>query len=583
MRTVLLNLCLLIAMVLTACNPAAEAPELVAPNIFIRGVQLPNGVRYTATFIKPADTTELREVLVEITIPATVNLMGMSVPRQVSSAEVRDNGATRTLIWRIAQVEPEAAVDALVFNVSEPLTDGLEFFMSWRDVDGREQIEHFTDFPPVQAAGQAEAQLTITQAGYLPVGESGVQVSAPVREPALQLGVKVLPAAFNPPAEYGAFWWCSLVEVEGVPAGETVDVIVPLRRPVAPFTALALFRQNADGSWSSAPGQGVVTADGLFVAYAHPGGVLATGGDQSLQPAQVDFATISDGASNTLAISEAVEKPASENPPAAPASDGSSNTIIISEATPAPPERPAATQAVTDGTSNTIIISEATAAAPLKVTATSQGTDGASNTIIISEATTAPPERPAATQAVTDGASNTIIISDATAAAPLKVTATAQGTDGASNTIIISEATAATPLTVTPTPTSQGTDGTSNTIIISEATAAAPLKVTATSQGTDGASNTIIISEATRTPVTVRIITATPTSRATVEPTLTRVPLPVITLGPVIAINPNPATVTPAPLGNNSVRVFIMVSAKNVIQCQAGGVLCSTLRRIGKR
>ena len=472
MRAILLNLCLMLAIVFTACTPAAENPELVAPNVFVRGLQLPSGVRYTATFIKPTDTTELREVVVEITLPLTVALTGMSVPRQVTSAEVRENGLTRTLVWRIAQVEADAAMDTLAFNVSEPLDDGLEFFMAWRDVDGLEHSEHFTDFPPVQAAGQAEAQLTVTQAGFLPIGESGVQVSAPVREPALQLRVKVLPAAFNPPAEYGAFWWCSLVEVEGVPAGETVDVIVPLRRPIAPFTSLALFRQNADGSWSPAPGQGVVTADGLFVAYAHPGGVLATGGDQTLQPAQVDFATVS------------------------------------------------------DGTSNTIIVSEATAAAQFNVAPTSQ---------------------------VTDGTSNTIIISEATAAAQLNVV-----------------------------PTSQVTDGTSNTIIISEATAAAPLNVAPTSQVTDGTSNTIIISEATRTPVTVRIVTATPTSRAAAQPTLTRAPLPAITLGPVIAINPTRATVTSAPQGANSVRVVIMTRTTGVVQCQVGGVLCSPLRRIAK-
>ncbi|MBL8116481.1 MAG: hypothetical protein JNJ78_03055, partial [Anaerolineae bacterium] len=32
---------------------AQTPPELIAPNLFLRGLQLPQGVRYTASFIKP--------------------------------------------------------------------------------------------------------------------------------------------------------------------------------------------------------------------------------------------------------------------------------------------------------------------------------------------------------------------------------------------------------------------------------------------------------------------------------------------------------------------------------------------------
>jgi len=52
---------------------------------------------------------------------------------------------------------------------------------------------------------------------------------------------------------------------------------VPLRRPVAPFTELFLFQQQADESWLALDDKGIVTADGQFVMYRHPGGLIATG------------------------------------------------------------------------------------------------------------------------------------------------------------------------------------------------------------------------------------------------------------------------------------------------------------------
>ena len=54
---------------------AQTPPELIAPNLFLRGLQLPQGVRYTASFIKPADDLPLRNISVEMTLPADAQLL----------------------------------------------------------------------------------------------------------------------------------------------------------------------------------------------------------------------------------------------------------------------------------------------------------------------------------------------------------------------------------------------------------------------------------------------------------------------------------------------------------------------------
>ena len=401
---------LLVIVLLAGCAPVGEAPDLVSPNIFLRGMQLPNGTRYAATFVKPSDEAELRDVLVEITLPANVVLTGMTVPGQAGVAEVRENGATRTLVWRVARVEPGQALDTFSFVLAEPLSEALEFYMLWHDAGGTEYVEHFAETPPVQAASQVEAQVTVTQTGYIAVGDSGVQVSAEFVDPPLNLTVRILPASVNPPAAYGNIWWCSIVDISGVPAGQSIRVMAPLRRPIAPFTPLILFHQASDGAWAPLQGIGVVTADGLFVEYEHPGGVVALGGDPALQPAAVSLSVATDGTSNTVVIGEATAAPVEQATQGA-ITDGSSNTVVIGEATAAPVEQ--ATQgAITDGSSNTVVIGEATAA-PVEQATQGAITDGSSNTVVIGEATAAPVEQ--ATQgAITDGSSNTVLVGEQT-------------------------------------------------------------------------------------------------------------------------------------------------------------------------
>ncbi|MCG2786153.1 MAG: hypothetical protein L6461_13725 [Anaerolineae bacterium] len=614
---------LVLLLSISACAPAVTNSKSPAPNVFLRGMEFSSGMRYAATFIKPTAETEMRDVQVEITLPASTTLTGIGIPRQVGMAEVRENGTTRTLAWHIPLVSASQQLDVLSFSVPVKISGPITFFLRWRDATGAEHVEHFDDVPHVTNASETEAELVITQSGYQAMGKSGVMVSAPVTEPPLALSVRVLPVSFNPPAEFGALWWCSLAEMSGIPTGESVDVVVPLRRPITPFTKLALFKQNADGYWSLLPETGTVTADGLSVAYAHPGGLIASGGEEELQPAQVNLDEVTDGTSNTIAFSESPSQP--DNVVQAGIADGTSNTIVISESAPVPPPVTDGTSntvivaevalpptaGAVDGSSNTIIIGEVTSAPALSPTP--GAVDGSSNTIIIGEVTSAPALSP--TAGVVDGSSNTIIIGEVTSAPALSPTAGA--VDGSSNTIIIGEVTSTPALS----PTSGAVDGTSNTIIIGEvtltptlvlttsvpedgptltltpsptldvftstpetgATAAPPtdIPLTFTPSPTTGAATLAPENEATSTPrptQVIRIVTATPQPEIPVAASPTRTPAPTLAL-PVVAFNV-PAYMEAGYAGESGVvRVVIIKQEDGLLQCQSGGLICAPLNR----
>lgn len=587
---------LLMLLVISACAPAVTNSELPAPNVFLRGIEAVGGVRYAATFIKPSDGIEMRNVQVEISLPARTILTGIGVPRQVGVAEVRENGATRTLAWNIPVVSASQQMDVLSFSVPVKISGPITFFMRWQDAAGVEHSEHFDDVPPVIEASESEAQRVVTESGYQAMGKSGVMVSAPVTEPPLTLSVRVLPVSFNPPAEFGAFWWCSLAEMSGVPTGESVDVVVPLRRPIAPFTKLALFQRNADGSWSLLPEAGTVTADGLSVAYAHPGGLVASGGEQELQPAQVELEEASDGTSNTIAFAEVPSQP--DNVAPVEGNDGSSNTIIISEPTPEPPP-------VNDGNSNTIVFGEATPA-PTTLAPTAEVEDGSSNTILIGEVTSTPALLP--TTDVVDGSSNTILIGEVTATPALSPTTGAA--DGASNTIIIGEVTLTptaaqstntpkpdltltftpspvldvftnTPepgltLTFTPSPTLDGFTNTPEaetpTIAATQTFAPSPTGEAAASEPDDRASPT------PRPTQVIRIVTATPLAEITATAAATRTPAPTLAL-PIVAFNPPDYLESRYAQENSAIRVVIVQQKAGFWQCQSGGLICAPINR----
>jgi hypothetical protein len=283
---VLYGYCCVIALLVMLVSGTAQsqvASSVVAPNIFLRGLQLPQGVRYTATFVPSADEP-LRNISVEVTLPAEAQFTEMLISRQVEFDAIRINQAGElTLIWQISRAPAGTPLDAFAFTVAEPLTSDVRFFMKWQDEARTQFTENFLELPPVSVAIETEGALSASSEGFQPVGETGVQVAGSAEVASAVLIFNILPIEFNPPAEYGDIWWCSLLDIFGIPFGESVTVIVPLRRPIAPFSQLQLFQQQTDGTWLPLSGVAEVTADGNYVKYEHTGGAIATGGDPSIQ------------------------------------------------------------------------------------------------------------------------------------------------------------------------------------------------------------------------------------------------------------------------------------------------------------
>ncbi len=554
----------LLASVLTGSAYAQSAPDLIAPNIFVRGIQLPQGVRYTASFIKPVENAALQNISVEITLPAEAQFTEMLVSRQVQFHVVRKNRQRQlTLIWQISRLDADQPLDSFSFTLAQPLAAELEYYMQWQTAEGEQRVEDFFEVPSVVVATQAQAQATVDQPGFVTMGDTGVQVSAPA---GATLSAQVLPLNFNPPAQYGNIWWCSLLELNGLPPSTTAEVIMPLRRSLAPFTALQLFQQQADGSWAALAGQGVVTADGQYVIYTHPGGIVATGGDAEIQPDALPASEIpvveeaAPAPADNQQPADNVESPV-DNPPAQdapPPADNTSGDNADNQAAAPPTDNP---PVVADNAGDTSASSNAEApttvfikptlpppvvtpiiigAAPTSVPPTQNSiSDGTSNTIIVGEATQQSIQ-PSATNVKNGNATFT-----ADTPFPAAATRLTNITDGSSNTIIIGEATR-TPIpdggvpflptntfAVAPTRIGNITDGTSNTIIIGEATrtpipdggvpflptntfAVAPTRI---SNITDGTSNTIIVSEVTRTPIPDGSVPFLPTNTFAVAPT----------------------------------------------------------------
>ncbi|KXK21341.1 MAG: hypothetical protein UZ15_CFX003001529 [Chloroflexi bacterium OLB15] len=406
-------LAILAFLLCVAGQAKAQTTEIIAPNVFLQGLVLPTGVRYTATFIKPDEAQPLRNVSVEITLPPGAQFSQMLVPPQVEFDVVRvSREGAITMIWQTSRVPGEDMLDSYSFTLAQPLTADTEFYIEWQDENGAQQFESFFELPPLALATQNTGIVTLTQDGFLPAGETGVQVSVPQQPEPVTLTVNVLPADFNPPPEYGALWWCSLIEITGLPDGVSATVIVPLRRPIAPFTALSLFRQNGDGSWSPLEGEAFVTADGQYVTYEHPGGVVATGGPQDIQPELIP-------AANIQAITDAgLTTPVNVTPDLTSITDGTSNTILVNEI-PAPPAITDGTSNITDGTSNTVVFSGQLPPTPTTEGAINDLTDGSSNTILVGEATPIPAlPSPTIVAAINDGSSNTILVGEATPVQP---------------------------------------------------------------------------------------------------------------------------------------------------------------------
>ncbi|GAB1420576.1 hypothetical protein MASR2M15_06800 [Anaerolineales bacterium] len=371
----------------------AQEATLLSPQLFLRGMQLPAGTRYTAAFIKPQPDMPLRNISVEITLPADAIFTEMLVSKQVQFDVIRRNAAGQlTLIWQISRVDGAAPLDSFSFTLAKPIETPLEFYMFWQDENGQSFEENFIEIPSLITATETAANFTPTSEQFAFVGNTGIQVAANLNT---ELNFQILDANFNPPAEFGSVWWCSLLNLEGLLADSSAMVIVPLRRPVAPFLELFLFQQQPDGSWLALEDKAVVTADGQYAMYRHIGGLIATGGDEEIKQDTVTAAEA--GVVNPEVIvvepivpveqAQPVVTVQSEVPlePTTVSNDGTSNTITLPEATLPP------TTVSNDGTSNTITLPETNPTRGIPpTTTTGDVNDGTSNTIIVGEATSDP-------------------------------------------------------------------------------------------------------------------------------------------------------------------------------------------------
>ena len=512
--------------------------SIIAPNIFVRGMQLPQGVRYSAAFVKPSDDTILRNVSVEMTLPGDAVFLEMLISRQIEFDVIRRSPQKQlTLIWQISRISTDQALDSFSFTVAHPLTEAVEFYMQWQDENGELHVENFFERPIIVDATQSEQTVTLTQASMQMLGATGIQIAPPANALPLSVTARVLSSDFNPPPEYGDLWWCSLLALEGLPAGTAASVIVPLRRPVAPFTALAMFQQQADRTWRPLETQAIVTADGQYAQYIHSGGVVATGGPEEIQQTPlsaekaviVDVATEPDPAPVIEAPVEVIQIQAPLEPVAAPIDaivvvpiepeqppiQPTQAPVISTSAPVEPPQIPPTSASITDGSSNTIIVGEnpRPTLAPVVNTLAPVGTKKTNGITTVGLTST-----PSA------GSSNVIVVGGITSSSPTPTllpflegslpTSTLRPplagiTDGSSNTILFGEATS-TATSPSPAPVATGKGGaiiiggvnlTPTLLPFLEGSLSTPTLRPPLAGITDGSSNTILFGEATHTAV----------------------------------------------------------------------------------
>jgi hypothetical protein len=280
--------------------PAFTQPGVLidlSPQIVLRALDLGDAIRYSASLIKPADL-DLQMASFSITLPADAVIDTVFETGSVTFSGVRRDPNETTLNWTAADLSGASAIDALTFTLAEELTADMRVYVEYLSatmgavaLSGKPEI--------ALALADQEGELSIgpegTGARMLPVGPSGVRVGlAPglLTEP-VTITARQLAASENPPPDLTddeglLFWWCSVVQIDALPEGAAVTVMVPARRPIAPFTPVRLFQRRADGSWRPLEALGIVSGDGQYIQYVHPGGVIAAGVDETYRPRPVE-------------------------------------------------------------------------------------------------------------------------------------------------------------------------------------------------------------------------------------------------------------------------------------------------------
>ncbi len=326
-------------------------PEAVAradeaqPTLLLSALWSDDAVRYSVTLVRP-DGVSLRDLRVEIDLPSDAEFLdALETPNRTTFLGRQAD----TLAWTASDLPAGSPADAFTFVLASSLSDALVVRASWAGpTPGRIET---SAIPDVARAGAGEGVALLTtpaEGGLLPVGDSGVLVGATSGAPFPE-GVAVrigrLGPADDPPAALGDFWWCAAVEIEGLPEGAAVLVLVPARRPLPPDAEVRLFERRGE-TWVDPGERAAVTMDGQYVVFAHRGGVLAAGIQPPLQPRPVLTVTT-------------IVRPTATRPPTRLTTivDGTSNTLIVGETTAisaTPGTRPTSTQAPTSTRTPTV-------------------------------------------------------------------------------------------------------------------------------------------------------------------------------------------------------------------------------------
>ncbi len=265
---------------------AIQVPDLSNIAVELTALQEADGVRYSVTIINSSDRA-LPSLIALVAVPPGVNL----VQALESEGFTHFTGALPSaqgldLTWS-ANFNAGDYVDAFSFTLDEAAVGNIGVNLKW----GGDQPGHveFWGQPTVLAASLTENDLTLNAAGtgdsLIPVGGTGVLVGiAPSQVPdGTKIHIRVMDPSEDPPAT-GDLWWCSAVEVTGLPAGAELSVLAPLRSPLAPGAPVSLFSRQPDGTWGQLAATGIITFDGQHVAYTHRAGTVAAGVIHTFQP-----------------------------------------------------------------------------------------------------------------------------------------------------------------------------------------------------------------------------------------------------------------------------------------------------------
>jgi hypothetical protein len=293
-----------------ATQAQSQAPP--APQAFLTAQQTADGVRYAVTLLRDPGMA-LRDVRVEVHLPPGAQFVeGYETPG-ITRFLGNDRG---TLRWAAPEFPPGPYVDAFTFLLRARPPDELAATVRWGgDPAGQAQLrsnprpivatavageivlgsEGTTELVPSEA--DPNVMVPAANPGGVPVGDTGVLIAVPpgaVPDGTVVRVRKLAPDA-DPPAAAGDLWWCAMVEVTGLPPGVEAYLYVPPRRPLPPWSDVALFTER-DGRWERSERNGSVDFSGQYIWMPTRGGVLAAG-----QPPGVRNVAVSTTAAGAVA------------------------------------------------------------------------------------------------------------------------------------------------------------------------------------------------------------------------------------------------------------------------------------------